>query len=77
MMTCAFVISKALEGKLALEGEVSPLPQHLSFQSKRIHKPDPPRRKVFHADKSPPPGIEGDILQSAAGGQTVDKRRGG
>ena len=65
--------SKALERILALRAEVSRLRHHVSILSKRLHKLDPPGRKDSHADSSPSPVIEEDILQPDSGGKAVEE----
>ena len=64
---------KALDRIFALEAEVSRLRHQLSLLSKRLHKLDPPRRKVSCADSSSSPDIVKDILWLDSAGKAVEK----
>ena len=62
-------LSKALDGILALEAEVSHLWHHVTVLSKRLHKLDPPRGILSGVESNLSPIIEEDFRQSVGCGE--------
>lgn len=77
IMASAVVSSKVRERNLCLEAEVSRCSHQVSVLSKRIHKPDPPRRKLSHPGMSPSPVIGKDVLRSCTGSGGQDGEKDG